>query len=83
VGLSDDVLFGHVWQRPGLTPKEPSLVTVASLVTCGNSEALVNHISLAKQNGAAEEEITHLAFYVGWPHTMAAVSVAKPDVRES
>ena len=86
VGFTDDVLFGQVWTRPELSPRERSLVTVASLVSGGNSEQLVRHLSLAKQNGLTEEElievITHLAFYAGWPKAMAAMGVAKKVFRD-
>lgn len=85
VGFTDGVLFGQVWKRPGLPPRERSLVTVACLVTGGNTEQLVNHLRLAKENGASEEElieaITHLAFYAGWPKAMAAMGVAKKMFR--
>src|SRR6266516_3942768 len=81
VGFTDDVLFGQVWTRTQLSPKERSLVTVAALTTTGNSEQLVFHLGLAKENGATEEElieaITHLAFYAGWPKAMSAMAVAK------
>src|SRR3954463_5695571 len=81
VRLTDDVLFGQVWPRSELSPKERSLVTVAALTTLGNTEQLVFHLDLAKQNGNTEEELiealTHLAFYAGWPKAMAAMSVAK------
>src|SRR4051812_48316627 len=85
VAYTDDVLFGDVWKRDELTPKERSLVTVAALTTLGNSDQLVFHLGFAKQNGAREEElievITHLAFYAGWPKAMAAMSVAKQVFR--
>lgn len=85
VQLTDDVLFGQVWTRQQLSPKERSLVTVACLVTGGNTEQLVYHLGLAKENGASEEElieaITHLAFYAGWPKSMAAMGVAKKVFR--
>lgn len=85
VGFTDDVLFGQVWTRPELSPRERSLVTVASLVSGGNTEQLVGHLGLAKQNGLTEEElievITHLAFYAGWPKAMAAMGVAKKVFR--
>jgi 4-carboxymuconolactone decarboxylase len=75
------VLFGQVWTRPGLSPKERSLVTVAALTTGGNAEQLGYHLGLAKQNSASESElieaITHLAFYAGWPKAMSAMAVAK------
>ena len=81
VHFTDDVLFGEAWTRPQLSPKERSLITVAALTTGGNTEQLVFHLGLAKQNGATEEElveaITHLAFYAGWPKAMTAMAVAK------
>jgi 4-carboxymuconolactone decarboxylase len=81
VDLTDDVLFGQVWPRPQLTPKERSLITIAALAAGGNTDQLVFHLGLAKQNGATEtgliEAITHLAFYTGWPKTMSAMAVAK------
>src|SRR5438309_8273860 len=81
VGFTDEVLFGEVWKRTELSPKERSLVTVAALTTMGNTDQLVFHLDLAKRNGATEAElieaITHLAFYAGWPKAMAAMTVAK------
>jgi 4-carboxymuconolactone decarboxylase len=66
VGFTDDVLFGQVWTRPQLSPKERSLITVAALTTGGNIEQLSYYLQFAKDNGATEEElieaITHLAF---------------------
>ena len=85
VGFTDDVLFGQVWPRVDLSPKERSLVTVAALTTLGNTEQLVFHLGLAKENGNTEEELiealTHLAFYAGWPKAMAAMGVAKQVFR--
>ena len=81
VRLTDDVLFGQVWPRAQLSPKERSLITVAALTAGGNTEQLTYHLGLAKQNGATETElieaITHLAFYAGWPKAMSAMTVAK------
>ena len=81
VAYTDNVLFGEVWERAELSPKERSLVTVAALTTMGNTDQLVFHLDFAKQNGATEDElieaITHLAFYAGWPKAMAAMTVAK------
>jgi 4-carboxymuconolactone decarboxylase len=79
--LTDNVLFGDVWERPELAKRDRSLVTVASLVTGGSAEQLVSHLRLAKANGLTETElkeaIIHLAFYAGWPKAMSAVQVAK------
>jgi 4-carboxymuconolactone decarboxylase len=81
VRLTDDVLFGQVWLRTQLSPKERSLLTVAALTTGGNTEQLAYHLRLAKQNGVTEAEliegITHLAFYAGWPKAFSAMTVAK------
>ena len=81
VHFTDDVLFGEVWKRPQLSPRDRSLVTVAALTAGGNAEQLSFHLQYAKDNGVAEEElveaITHLAFYAGWPKAFSAMAVAK------
>jgi 4-carboxymuconolactone decarboxylase len=85
VHFTDDVLFGEVWKRPQLSPRDRSLVTVAALLTGGNAEQLTFHLQYAKDNGATEEEltevITHLAFYAGWPKAFSAMAVAKQVFR--
>ena len=79
--LTDDVLFGDVWERTELAPRDRSLITVAALIANGNTEQLAGHLSRAKQNGLSETElaevIIHLAFYAGWPRAMSAVKVAR------
>jgi 4-carboxymuconolactone decarboxylase len=81
VHFTDDVLFREVWERPQLSPRDRSLITVAALLTGGNAEQLTYHLQFAKDNGATEEElieaITHLAFYAGWPKAFSAMGVAK------
>src|SRR5947207_2571746 len=81
VQLTDDVLFGDVWERPELSKRDRSLVTVAALIAGGNAEQLPFHLQRAKENGVTEaeliESITHLAFYSGWPKAMSAITVAK------
>ena len=81
VHFTDDVIFGELWKRTELTPKERSLVTVAALATNGNTDQLVFHLGLARDNGNTETELkevlTHLAFYAGWPQAMSAMAVAK------
>lgn len=85
VELTDDVLFGDVWTRAELSPRDRSLVTVAALIANGNAEQLTGHLNRARENGLSETElvevITHLAFYAGWPRAMSAIRVAK-DVFE-
>ena len=79
--LTDDVLFGDVWERPELSKRDRSLITVAALVAVGNTEQLVRHLRRAKDNGLSETElsetIVHLAFYAGWPRAMSAIGVAR------
>src|SRR3954467_15491148 len=69
--LTDDVLFGDVWARPGLSRRDRSLVTISALVAMNRPDQLRSHIQLARENGVTEAEIveviTHLAFYAGWP----------------
>jgi 4-carboxymuconolactone decarboxylase len=81
VELTDNVLFGDVWERTELPKRDRSLITVASLVTSGSVEQLVGHLRRAKDNGLTESElkeaIIHLAFYAGWPKAMSAIQVAK------
>jgi 4-carboxymuconolactone decarboxylase len=81
VDLTDDVLFGDVWERPELSKRDRSLVTCAALVATGKTEQMDFHFPNAIRNGVTEEElvemITHLAFYVGWPNAMSAVNRAK------
>src|SRR6185436_16981483 len=79
--ITDDVLFGDIWERAVLSKRDRSLITVAALIANGNTEQLTGHLNRAKQNGLSETElaevITHLAFYAGWPRAMSAVKVAR------
>jgi 4-carboxymuconolactone decarboxylase len=81
VDLTDDVLFGDVWERPQLSKRDRSLITCAALVSTGKTEQMDFHFPRALENGVTQEEIvemiTHLAFYVGWPNAMSAVNRAK------
>ena len=79
--LTDDVLFGDVWERPGLAKRDRSLITVAALIALNRPDQLRSHIALARRNGVTEQEIvetiTQLAFYSGWPNAITAVGVAR------
>jgi 4-carboxymuconolactone decarboxylase len=79
--LTDDVLFGQVWARPDLSPRDRSLVTITSLVTAGNVEQLRAHVPMGLDNGLTREEIveaiTHVAFYAGWPRAVSALTLVK------
>jgi 4-carboxymuconolactone decarboxylase len=79
--LTDSVLFGDVWARPGLSRRDRSLVTVSALIATNRPDQLRSHLSLAQENGVTRDElveaITHLAFYAGWPNAITAVTVAR------
>ena len=81
VELTDEVLFGDVWARPQLSPRDRSLVTVSALIAMNRPDQLRSHLARARDNGVTQEElvetITHLAFYAGWPSAITAVTVAK------
>lgn len=79
--LTDKVLFGDVWERPGLSKRDRSLVTVSALIAMNRPDQLRSHLQRARDNGLTEAElieaITHLAFYSGWPNAVTAIGVAK------
>ena len=79
--LSDEVLFGDVWERPQLGKRDRSLITCAALVALGATEQMTFHFPRAIENGVTRDElielITHLAFYAGWPNAMSAVARAR------
>jgi len=74
-------LLGDVWKRPGLTPRDRSIVTLAALIARNQTIEMPFHFNLALDNGVTPREIseiiTHLAFYSGWANAMAAVAIAK------
>jgi 4-carboxymuconolactone decarboxylase len=79
--LTDNVLFGDVWERPGLSKRDRSLITVAALIALNRPEQLRSHLQRARDNGVTKDEvaemITHLAFYAGWPNAVNAVAIAR------
>jgi 4-carboxymuconolactone decarboxylase len=81
VELTEEVLFGDVWERPQLSKRDRSLITCAALVATGKTEQMNFHFPRAIENGVTQAElielITHLAFYAGWPSAMSAATRAK------
>jgi 4-carboxymuconolactone decarboxylase len=81
IDLTEKVLFGDVWERPGLSKRDRSLITVAALVALYRPEQLRGHLERALGNGVTKDEIseliTHLAFYSGWPTAISAAGLAK------
>ena len=79
--ITTNVLFNGVWERPGLSKRDRSLITVAALTALYRTEQLRGHIQRALEHGVTKEEIseiiTHLAFYSGWPTAVNAAFVAQ------
>src|SRR5437763_1456021 len=82
---TQDRLLGEVWKRPGLAPRDRSIVTLAALIARNQTTDMPYYVNLALDNGVTPREIseviTHLAFYSGWPNVFSALPVAK-DVFE-
>ena len=85
-GYTDTILFGDVWERPGLSKRDRSLITVATLVALYRTNELPFHLKRALENGVSRDElvelITHLAFYAGWPTASSAVTIARRVLEE-
>ena len=81
VQLTDEVLFGDIWERQDLSKRDRSLITVAALVALQRPEQLRGHLRRALAHGVTRSElseaITHLAFYSGWPTALTAAKIAK------
>lgn len=84
--LTDRVVFGDVWERPGLSKRDRSLITVAALTALYRPDQLRGHLWRALDNGVTKDEIgeliTHLAFYAGWPNAGTAALIAKAVFQE-
>ena len=76
----DDPLFTEIWERPGLSKRDRSLVTVAVLIAQSRPNELAAHLWRARENGVTKQElsevITHLAFYTGFPSAISASALA-------
>ncbi|HYB21529.1 MAG TPA: carboxymuconolactone decarboxylase family protein [Thermodesulfobacteriota bacterium] len=81
IDLSEKVLYGDVWERPGLSKRDRSLITVAALIAMYRTDQLSPQLERALSNGVSPEEIgeviTQMAFYGGWPAAMSAGRIAK------
>ncbi len=79
--LTKDFLFGDIWERPGLSPRDKSLITVTCLVALNRIEQVEFHLKKAFENGLTKEElvaaITHIAFYAGWPTAASGFGLLK------
>jgi 4-carboxymuconolactone decarboxylase len=84
--MTDDLLFGDIWARPGLSHRDRSLVTVTALTAQYRIEQLPFHIGKALDNGVTRDElvelITHVTMYSGWPAGVSAIMIAKKVFKE-
>lgn len=87
IELTETVVYGDVWERPGLSKRDRSLITVAALVAMCRGDQLTGHLERALSNGVTRQEIgeliTHLALYAGWPAAMTAGRIAAKVFEES
>lgn len=81
IEMTEKVVYGDVWERPQLSKRDRSLITVAALIAMYRGDQLTGHIERALANGVTREEIgeviTHMALYAGWPTAMSAGRIAK------
>lgn len=86
IELTESVVYGDIWERPGLSKRDRSLITVAALIAMHRPDQLKGHTERALANGVTREElgevITHLAFYAGWPNAGTAALTAKEVFKE-
>jgi 4-carboxymuconolactone decarboxylase len=86
IALSEQVIYGDIWERPGLSKRDRSLIVVATLIATYRPEQLKGHLGRALDNGVTKDEIaeiiTHLAFYSGWPASVTARRIASEVYEE-
>ena len=84
---TQDRLLGDIWKRPGLAPRDRSIVTLAALIARNQTVEMPYHFNLALDNGVKPREvseiITHLAFYTGWANAMSAVASRSTSLRNA
>ena len=87
ISFTETVVYGDVWERPGLSKRDRSLITVAALIALYRGDQLKGHLQRALFNGVTQDElaeaITHLAFYSGWPTAMTAARLLKEVLEET
>jgi 4-carboxymuconolactone decarboxylase len=86
IELTETLLYPDIWERPGLSKRDRSLITMAALIALYRPDQLKGHTERALANGVTKDEIseviTHLAFYAGWPSAMSAARIVKQVIEE-
>jgi len=79
IGLTS--VWGALWGREGLAPRDRSLVTLGVLIALGAETELRTHVRIALTNGLTEDEIAeviyHSSGYTGFPRAVAARTAAR------
>jgi 4-carboxymuconolactone decarboxylase len=82
--LAFENAYLQLWARPGLSPKERSLVTISILIALGNEKELGVHLAAGLRNGLTpqelEEVIYHSTAYAGFPRASEALAIASAIV---
>lgn len=86
IELSETLIYGDIWERPGLNKRDRSLMVIGALIASYRPDQLRGHIARGLDNGLTRDEIseviTHLAFYAGWPAAMTAARVFQEVLTE-
>ena len=87
IDMTEKVVYGDVWERPGLSKRDRSLITVSALIAMNRADQLKGHLERALVNGVTKDEIgeviTHMALYAGWPTAMTAGRIASQVFEQS
>jgi 4-carboxymuconolactone decarboxylase len=80
IDMTEKVVYGDVWERPGLSKRDRSLITVSALIAMNRADQLTGHLERALVNGVTKDEIgeviTPMALYAGWATAMTAGRIA-------
>jgi 4-carboxymuconolactone decarboxylase len=86
VEIIDTTVYGDLWNRPELSKRDRSLITIAALIAMRQTDQLRSHLEKGLDNGLTGEEIseaiTHLAIYAGFPAALSGALIAKPLLEE-
>ena len=79
--VADNLIYGDIWERPELSKRDRSMITVAAMIAMKGMDEMRSHMNRALDNGVTREELseicTHLAFYCGWPAGVNGARVAQ------
>jgi alkylhydroperoxidase/carboxymuconolactone decarboxylase family protein YurZ/putative intracellular protease/amidase len=78
---TNEVLYGKVWLRAGLSPRSRSLATICAMISAGDTQFLGLYMGRGVQHGITKEEmgevLAQLPFYAGWPKLVSATLIVR------